>query len=273
MRWYRRSPWPRRWRCCPKRRARRSAPSLSLSQGAGARAAGTHDLGMTINFDPSSANDTPKTLQIALAARTLANADIDGGRCLEATANRASCEVGTGTATASAIVVPGTAITPPITAPATIDLTYYLVAPPKSRGSRRPLRVGPDQDSGDPPPDHDLARYRRRGPAALGRPSWSRADDLPLAPPAGRGLQVVGELDHVDVPRPALPVDVPVDARDGSASRRLPTATRRRSRPARRWPSPAAAPPPTARLRPGATRDADDPQVKLTTRSRRRRTS
>ena len=107
------------------------SPSLTLNQGAGTSAAGTHNLGMTINFNPSSADDTPKTLQIALPPGLIANANIDGGNCLKTAAITAACVVGTGTATASAIVVPGTPITPPITAPATIQLTYYLVAPPK----------------------------------------------------------------------------------------------------------------------------------------------
>jgi hypothetical protein len=105
-------------------------PSLRLNQSAGTSAAGTHNLGMTINFAPSSTSDTPKTLQIALPPGVIANADIDGGACLKTPAPstpsgaNAKCEVGTGTASATAPIL-GI-----LDVPSTVDLTYYLVAPP-----------------------------------------------------------------------------------------------------------------------------------------------
>ncbi|MGH3261979.1 MAG: hypothetical protein ACRDNS_08295, partial [Trebonia sp.] len=84
------------------------SPKLSLNQGAGTSAAGTHDLGMTIDFAPSSTSDTPKTLQITFPPGLIANANIDGGKCLSmpppstpAGAN-AACKVGSGTGSAIA---------------------------------------------------------------------------------------------------------------------------------------------------------------------------
>src|SRR5436305_4461275 len=90
------------------------APSLTLDQSGGTAAGSTVNLGMDLKFAPSG-SDSPKDLTLSLPAGLLANASIDGGACLHTSTPVAACQVGTGTATAAPVAVPGLPIPLPIT--------------------------------------------------------------------------------------------------------------------------------------------------------------
>jgi hypothetical protein len=99
-------------------------PKLTLIQTAGTKAGATQALGTDMAFSPSS-TDSPKNLTITLPRGLLASASGDGGACLKWTSSStppAACEVGSGTATANLLGLIG----------APVNLTFYLVAPPKS---------------------------------------------------------------------------------------------------------------------------------------------
>jgi hypothetical protein len=98
-------------------------PKLTLVQTAGTKAGATQALGMDMTFAPSS-GDSPEHLTITLPRGLLASAAIDNGNCLKSSTppSGTACELGTGTATANALDL----------LPTPVDLTFYLVAPPKS---------------------------------------------------------------------------------------------------------------------------------------------
>jgi hypothetical protein len=99
-------------------------PALTLDQSAGTRAGSTVNLGMDLTFSPSS-GDSPKDMTLSLPAGLLANASIDGGACLRASAPTAACQVGSGTVTANANEPLGGLV------PISGQVAFYLVAPPK----------------------------------------------------------------------------------------------------------------------------------------------
>lgn len=99
-------------------------PSLTLDQSAGTQAGASQNLGMDLNFNSTGAypvSDTPEDLAIALPPGLLANATINGGKCLSETTLDDNCQVGTGSVTS--YVLGGTV-------PVTISVTFDLVAPP-----------------------------------------------------------------------------------------------------------------------------------------------
>jgi hypothetical protein len=100
-------------------------PSLTLDQSAGTTAGSTVNLGMDLKFAPGG-SDSPKDLTLTLPAGLLANASVDGGACLHATAPTAACQVGSGTVTAVPVVA-GL----PVPTPVSVPVTFDLVAPPK----------------------------------------------------------------------------------------------------------------------------------------------
>lgn len=102
--------------------------SLTLNQAvdstSGTQAGAYQDLGMDMQFNTAKAYpvaDTPKDLSIVLPPGLLANATINGGKCLTETTLDDNCQVGTGAVTS--YVLGGTV-------PATINVTFDLVAPP-----------------------------------------------------------------------------------------------------------------------------------------------
>ena len=101
------------------------APALTLDQSAGTTAGSTVNLGMDLKFAPSG-GDSPKDLSLSLPAGLLADASINGGKCLSSPTPTAACQVGSGTATASP-VVGGV----PLPTPVSVPLAFDLVAPPK----------------------------------------------------------------------------------------------------------------------------------------------
>ncbi|HZE03893.1 MAG TPA: hypothetical protein VE127_01645, partial [Solirubrobacteraceae bacterium] len=94
-------------------------PAVTLTPSTGT-AARTANLGVDITFNPSS-GDTTKDLTLQLPAGLIANAAIDNGACLKASAPTSACQVGSGTVTATAAGLP---------IPLTLNATFDLVAPP-----------------------------------------------------------------------------------------------------------------------------------------------
>src|SRR5579863_7092311 len=71
-------------------------PTLSLDQSAGEAAGGTANLGMDLKFS-FTGSDSPDQMTINLPPGLLANASIDGGKCLQtADLSDTACQVGTG---------------------------------------------------------------------------------------------------------------------------------------------------------------------------------
>jgi hypothetical protein len=106
------------------------APTLSLDQSAGTAAASTANLGLDLKFAPTG-TDSPDHMTLSLPPGLLANASVDGGACLTMTdLDDAACQVGTGTVTAIAEGVV------PITTPVTFDLV-----PPPAAGDLAGLAV------------------------------------------------------------------------------------------------------------------------------------
>ena len=98
-------------------------PTITLDQTSGTQAGGFHDLGVDLRFDPSgtlTVSDTPENLTINLPPGLLANADVNGGKCLTETTLDDNCQVGSGSVTAYAAGL----------VPLTVDVTFDLVAPP-----------------------------------------------------------------------------------------------------------------------------------------------
>jgi hypothetical protein len=103
-----------------------STASMSLDQSAGTSAGGTHNLGLNLSF-VNTGTDSPNNLTINLPPGLLANAGIDGGRCLTKNlAGNSACQIGNGTVDASLDVahiigLPGSVA---------ISVSFYLVPPP-----------------------------------------------------------------------------------------------------------------------------------------------
>ncbi len=98
------------------------APTVSLTQSS--TAAGSQaDVSLDVKFAPTG-SDSPKDLAVKLPAGLLANAAIDGGACLATTTLSSACQVGSGTATASPIVL-GMPV-----GSLSIPVNFYLVPPP-----------------------------------------------------------------------------------------------------------------------------------------------
>jgi hypothetical protein len=95
-------------------------PTLTLDQSAGTAAGSTANLGVDLKFAPGG-SDSPKNLTLSLPAGLLANASIDGGKCLTTKTPIAACQVGSGTVTATSLGVPVTG-----------NVAFDLVAPPKA---------------------------------------------------------------------------------------------------------------------------------------------
>jgi hypothetical protein len=94
-------------------------PTLGLSPSSGT-AASTANVGMDMTFAYSTSGDTVKDLTLALPPGLLANASVDGGKCLTSPTPIIACQVGSGTITATALGLL------PVQLPAQFD----LVAPP-----------------------------------------------------------------------------------------------------------------------------------------------
>jgi hypothetical protein len=95
-------------------------PSISLDQSAGKAAGATANLGVNLTFAPSG-SDSPDQMTLNLPAGLLANASINGGSCLTTTdLNDSACEVGSGVVTAYAYG----------TVPIPTSVTFDLVPPP-----------------------------------------------------------------------------------------------------------------------------------------------
>jgi len=103
------------------------SPSLTLSPTSGV-AASTQNLGTDITFGYSTSGDTVKDMTLALPAGLLANASIDGGKCISSATPTAACQVGTGSITATATVLNLLGIVVPVTE--TLPAEFDLVAPP-----------------------------------------------------------------------------------------------------------------------------------------------
>jgi hypothetical protein len=95
-------------------------PSLTLTPSS-ATAASTANLGTDITFSPSG-GDSIKNLTLQLPPGLIANASVDGGACLTATAPIPACVVGTGTVTATENTLLGLSLSLPA--------QFSLVAPP-----------------------------------------------------------------------------------------------------------------------------------------------
>ena len=98
-------------------------PTVALSPASGV-AASTQNLGVDIKFGYSSTGDTVKDMTLALPAGLLANASVDGGKCITITSPIAACQVGTGSITATARVLKLLPVTE------TLSAEFDLVAPP-----------------------------------------------------------------------------------------------------------------------------------------------
>src|SRR5579875_3754217 len=109
-----------------------STASMSLNQSAGTSAGGSHNLGLNLSFSNSGSltgADSPKDLTINLPTGLLANASIDGGKCLTTAASAsptAACEVGSGTVTAQ----PDLLVLGSLPVPVSVPVAFYLVKPP-----------------------------------------------------------------------------------------------------------------------------------------------
>jgi hypothetical protein len=133
-----------------------TSPSMTLNQSAGRTAGSAANLGLDLKFT-NSGTDSPKHLTINLPPGLLANASIDGGACLKkANTSGTTCQVGTGTVTATADLL-GINLGVPLP----VSVSFYLVPPPapgdlaglaveglgQQIGSTGGIRVRP---SGDP---------------------------------------------------------------------------------------------------------------------------
>ncbi|HEY2260127.1 MAG TPA: hypothetical protein VGH45_10460 [Solirubrobacteraceae bacterium] len=98
------------------------SPTLKLTPSSGS-AGSTANLGMDLKFSPT-ATDSPKDLTLVLPPGLLADATIDSGRCLSATAPTASCQVGTGTVTATEILLGLPTVS------TSVPVAFDLVQPP-----------------------------------------------------------------------------------------------------------------------------------------------
>ena len=98
-------------------------PTVTLTPSS-VTAGSTAALGVDLKFAPSG-TDSPKDITLSLPPGLLADASIDNGACLKtAMLSGTTCQVGTGTVTATLIVLG----TPTTSLP--ISVTLYLVPPP-----------------------------------------------------------------------------------------------------------------------------------------------
>jgi hypothetical protein len=122
-------------------------PTLALSPSSGV-AASTHNLGVDIKFGYSNSGDTVKDMTLALPAGLLANASLDGGKCITSATPIAACQVGTGSITATATVLNLLGNKVPVTE--TLQAEFDLVAPP-SPGELAGLQVLADNPTNPGP--------------------------------------------------------------------------------------------------------------------------
>ena len=111
-----------------------TSATMSLDQSAGTSAGGTHNLGLNLSFT-NTGTDSPKNLTINLPPGLLANAAVDGGKCLKTAASSsplAACKAGTGTVTAQPDVEVTTLLGTSLPAPVSVPVSFYLVKPPAS---------------------------------------------------------------------------------------------------------------------------------------------
>ncbi|HET9103122.1 MAG TPA: hypothetical protein VFN55_07170 [Solirubrobacteraceae bacterium] len=92
------------------------------------QAGASTNLSLDVAFTASGpSSDSPKDLTVALPPGLLANASINGGACLTATTAVPACQIGSGTVTASPIV-----LGLPTGLPVRISVGFFLIAPPKA---------------------------------------------------------------------------------------------------------------------------------------------
>ena len=132
-----------------------------------ATAGSTGNLGTDITFSPSS-GDSAKDLTLQLPPGLLANAAIDGGACLKATAPVAACQVGSGTVKAT---VAALGVLP--LGPLSLNASFYLIAPANQSQLARLAVVVNDPVS---------------GPTQLGTPA--AVTIRPASDPNGVGLNI-----------------------------------------------------------------------------------
>ena len=106
-----------------------TTPTLALDQSAGNTAGSTTNLGLNLSFS-NTGTDSPQGLTLNLPPGLLANAAVNGGRCLTTAASTtpvAACQIGSGTVTAQ----PDVPIVPiGLPLPVPVSVSFYLVAPP-----------------------------------------------------------------------------------------------------------------------------------------------
>ena len=104
-----------------------TTPTLSLNQSAGKTAGAAANLGLDLKF-VNTGTDSPHQLTINLPPGLLANASINGGSCLRtANVSGSTCEVGSGTVTATPDPIPGVLNLP---LSVSVPVTFFLVPPP-----------------------------------------------------------------------------------------------------------------------------------------------
>jgi hypothetical protein len=109
-------------------------PAISLDQSAGTAAGSTANLGVDLSFAPTG-SDSPDHMTLNLPPGLLANASVNGGKCLTTTdLDDSACQVGSGVVTANAD--PAVAGGVPIPTSVTFDLV-----PPPSPGDLAGLAV------------------------------------------------------------------------------------------------------------------------------------
>lgn len=128
-----------------------------------ATAGSTGNLGTDITFSPTG-SDSVKDLTLEMPSGLLANAAINGGKCLQSATPTAACQVGSGTITANILGVVG----------ASIPATFDLVKPP-SASDLAGLQVLIQATPGSQP-------------TALGTPA--QVTIRPPSDPAGVGLNI-----------------------------------------------------------------------------------
>jgi hypothetical protein len=111
-----------------------STASMSLDQSAGTSAGASQNLGLNLSFSNTGSltgADSPKDLTINLPPGLLANAAVDGGKCLTTAASdspTAACQAGSGTVTAQ----PDLLVLGSLPVPVSVPVSFYLVKPPSS---------------------------------------------------------------------------------------------------------------------------------------------
>ncbi len=109
-----------------------STASMSLNQSAGTSAGASQNLGLNLSFSNTGSltgADSPKDLTINLPPGLLANAAVDGGKCLTTAASdspTAACQAGSGTVTAQ----PDLLVLGSLPVPVSVPVSFYLVKPP-----------------------------------------------------------------------------------------------------------------------------------------------